>query len=109
MPDRQQSIPAATPREAEAQRILKRVLELVGLLRWFLEEIHFRLPDPPQAEAMGTGEIPESLTFSLRGSLECGLTDYVKPLQKLIQEAITESPGSLFYDWQERQRERGEG
>lgn len=97
-------VPPVTPQEAEARRILKRVLELVSLLRWFLEEVHFRLPDPPDAEAMGTGAIPESLTFALRGAIECSLMDHVAPLEKVLQEAVTETPVTLFLDWQKRQK-----
>jgi len=55
---------------------------------------------------MGTGKIPETLTFSLRGSLECALHDHVEPLDDLLRKAVAETPEALARDWQRRQRER---
>ncbi len=103
MPGLPKSIPPVTHLEEEAQSVLKRMLQLVALLRWFLEQLHFRLPDPLEAEAMGNGVIPESLTFSLRGSIECALHDHVAPLEDLLTRAVQETPESLIRDWQERQ------
>ena len=107
MPDRHKStppVPSVTHLEEEAQSVLKRMLQLVALLRWFLEQVHFRLPDPLEAEAMGNGAMPESLTFSLRGSIECALHDHVEPLESLLTRAVQETPEKLVRDWQERQR-----
>jgi hypothetical protein len=78
------------------------MLDLVSLLQWFLEQAHLMLPDPPDAEAMGNGEIPESLTFSLRGSIECALQDHVEPLDDLIRKAVAETPESLIRYWRKR-------
>ena len=99
-------VPPITNREEEVQSIIRRMLRLVELLQWFLEQAHFMLPDPPDAEAMGTGEIPETLTFSLRGSIECALHDHVEPLDDLLRKATEETPENLMRDWQRRQRER---
>ena len=99
-------VPPITHREEEVQSILRHMLHLVVLLQWFLEQAHLMLPDPPDSEAMGNGEIPESLTFSLRGSLECALHDHVEPLDDLLRKAIAETPEALARDWQRRQRER---
>ena len=52
---------------------------------------------------MGTGEIPETLTFSLRGSIECALHDHVEPLDALLRRAVAETPENLMRDWQKRQ------
>lgn len=108
MPDRSKStpppIPHVTPGEEDAQSDLRRVQELLWFLERFLELAYSRLPDPPDAEAMGTGEIPESLTFSLRGSIECARTDHVDPLHNLLRDAVAETPESLVRDWQQRQR-----
>ena len=110
MPDSPQStpppVPPVTPGEEDAQSDLRRVLELLWFLEFFLELAYSRLPDPPDAEAMGTGDIPESLTFSLRGSIECARTDHVDPLDTLLRAAIAETPASLVRDWQKRQRGR---
>jgi hypothetical protein len=86
------------------QAIQRRRLDLVALLQWFLEQAHFMLPDPPGAEAMGNGEMPETLTFSLRGSIECALQDHVEPLDDLIREAVSETPERLVMAWRRRQK-----
>jgi len=97
-------VPPLTHGEDEAQSFLRRARELVWFLEFFLDHAHDRLPDPPDAEAMGTGVIPESLTFSLRGAIECAMSDYVDPLNDLLREAVDETPESLIRDWQKRQR-----
>ena len=98
-------VPPVTPGEEDAQSDLRRVLELLWFVEHFLELAYDRLPDPPDAEAMGTGEIPQTLTFSLRGTIECARTDHVEPLDDLLREAVAETPGSLFREWRRRQRE----
>ena len=96
-------VPPITHREEEVQSILRHMLRLVNLLQWFLEQAHLMLPDPPDAEAMGNGAIPESLTFSLRGSIECALHDHVEPLEDVLRRAVEETPENLARDWQKRQ------
>jgi hypothetical protein len=102
MPDRRKSIPPPpvppiTHREEEVQSILRHMLHLVVLLQWFLEQAHLMLPDPPDAEAMGNGEIAETLAFSLRGSLECALHDHIEPLDDLLRKAVAETPENLVW------------
>ena len=109
MPDRQKStpppVPPITPAEEDAQSDLRRVLELLWFVEHFLEMAKSRLAYPPDSEAMGTGEIPESLSFSLLGSIECAQTDHVDPLHSLLREATQETPERLMRDWQRRQKE----
>lgn len=79
MPDRENlypPVPAVTSEEVEAQNYLRRVRDLLWFVDWFLLRIHDRLRDPVNAEAMGTGEVPESLAFSLRGAVECARMDH---------------------------------
>jgi hypothetical protein len=73
---------------------------------FFLNHAYLRLTDPPDAEAMGTGEIPESLSFSLRGAIECAQADYVHPLDDLLRKAIAETPEGLVRDWEARQEKK---
>ena len=96
-------VPPVTPGEEDAQSDLRRVLELLWFVEHFLELAYDRLPDPPDAEAMGNGAIPESLTFSLRGSIECALHDHVEPLEDVLRRAVEETPENLARDWQKRQ------
>jgi len=108
MPDLSKSnpppVPPITPGEEDAQSDLRRVLELLWFVEHFLELAYSRLPDPTDAEAMGTGVIPESLTFALRGAIECAQTDHVDPLEDVLRQAVAETPGSLMRDWRRRQR-----
>lgn len=110
MPDRPQStpppIPPVTHAEEEAQSYLRRTLELLWFLEFFLELANSRLQYPPNAEAMGTGEVPESLSFALLGAIECGIADHVNPLHNLLRDAVSETPERLIRDWQKRQRGR---
>lgn len=111
MPARENStlppIPPVTPGEEEAQSHLRRVRELLGFVEFFLETAYDRLPDPPDAEEMGTGKLPQTLTFALRGSIECALHDHIDPLHNLLRDAVSETPIRLVLDWQRRQREGG--
>lgn len=95
-------VPPVTPEEQEAQRFLTRCLELLWFLEYVLEQARAKLTYPENSEAMGTGEVPESLSFSLLGSIECALTDHIDPLDKLLREATTESPERLALVWQRR-------
>jgi hypothetical protein len=70
----------------------------------FLELANARLQYPPDSEAMGTGEVPESLSFALLGAIECGIADHVNPLHNLLRDAVAETPERLARDWQKRQR-----
>ena len=98
--------PTLAQAEAEARDHLRRAHELLWFVGFFLRYAYDRLTDPAEAEAMGTGEIPESLSFSLRGAIECAQGDYVHPLDDLLHRAIAETPESLVRDWQKRQEER---
>ncbi|HVA90663.1 MAG TPA: hypothetical protein VNL71_12575 [Chloroflexota bacterium] len=111
MPDLSKStpppVPPVTPEEQDAQSFLRRVRELLWFIEWFLNRAYDRLPDPPDAEAMGTGDIPESLAFSLRGSIECAQADHVDPLYNLLRDAVEETPERLIRGWQARQKGKG--
>ena len=99
-------VPSLAQSEAEAHDHLRRAHELLWFVAFFLRYAYDRLTDPADAEAMGTGEIPESLSFSLRGAIECAQGDHVHPLDDLLHRAIAETPESLVRDWQKRQEGR---
>ena len=99
-------IPAVTPEEQEALNVLGSLAEVVWLVEWALAEVHSLLIDPPNAEAMGTGEVPESLTFSLRGYIECAQHDHANPLYSQLKDAIAETPAQLVEDWLRRHKGR---
>ncbi len=111
MPDLSKStpkkpFPTLAQSEAEAHDHLRRAHELLWFVDFFLRYAYNRLTDPAEAEAMGTGLIPESMSFSLRGAIECAQGDYVHPLDDLLRKAIAETPESLVRDWEARQEER---
>lgn len=97
-------VPPVTPGEEDAQSDLRRVLELLWFVEHFLELANSRLQYPPDSEAMGTGKVPESLSFALLGAIECGIADHVNPLHNLLRDAVRETPERLIRDWQKRQR-----
>lgn len=99
-------IPAVTPEEQEALNVLGSLAEIVWLIEWALDLVHSKLPDPPNAEEMGTGKVPESLTFSLRGSIECAMHDHVSPLHSTLKDAIHETPAQLVEDWVRRKQRK---
>jgi hypothetical protein len=76
MPDLSPNLPPIPPvtfEEKTAQEHLQRCRGLLEFVGFFLNLAYTGLPDPPDAEAMGTGEVPETLAFSLRGAIECAL------------------------------------
>lgn len=93
-----------TEEEAYALEILKDALDLLKEPRGFLQSAYEVLPDPPDAEEMGEGTIPESLAYSLRGDIECALADHLDPLIELLKRALKETPARLARDWRKRQR-----
>jgi hypothetical protein len=98
-------VPPVTADEEIAQNYLHRIRELLWFVEWFLDHVQDRLPYPQDAvaEDMGSGVIPESLTFSLRGAVECAMHDHVEPLNNLLRKAAKETPARLVRDWQKRQ------
>lgn len=109
MPDLPKSnppVPPVTHPEEEAQSYLRRTQELLWFLEFFLELAKSKLSYPPDSEAMGTGEVPESLSFSLLGSIECAMSDHVDPLHNVLRDAVAETPERLIREWQRRQEGR---
>lgn len=111
MPDRTKSTPLIpappiTPEEADAQGVCRTARSMLETVKAFLEAVYLNLPDPSDAEEMGEGKIPESLTYSLRGDIECALSDHLDPLMKLLKRAARETPARLIRDWQKRQGKR---
>jgi len=95
-------VPPITKSEQRAQSFIGYAFDLATIAMLVLEATHHRLPDPANGDDMGEGTIPESLTYSLRGSIECALHDHLHPVVELLREAIEESPARLARDWQER-------
>jgi hypothetical protein len=96
--------------EAWTQRWIKAILCLFRLLRKRVLSLHAGLPEPRDAEDMGDGRIPESLAFSLRGDLECLLTDHLEPAIRILEGAAQVRQEGLDRAWAIRkQQERVRG
>ncbi len=110
MPSRSKSNPPSIPAKTHAEEVAQSILRWVALGITIgigsLQAAYRGLPEPPDAEAMGEGTIPESLTFSLRGSIECAIADHLYPAQQVLEEAAGESPENLIREWQDRQESR---
>lgn len=109
MPDQSNTIPPVPPvtaAEAEAQRLFLVLLDILRTVKVFLGVVHAQLPDPADAEAMGEGTIPESLSFSLRGTVEVVLEDHIRPAIRSLKKAAKETPESLHRDWLRQSRRR---
>jgi hypothetical protein len=98
--------PNTTPQEAEAQAVLGLVRDLLRTARAFLDRLHAALVDPEDGDDMGEGRRPESLTFALRGSIECAISDHLDPGIRTLEEAVALTPAALVADWQRRQEAR---
>lgn len=69
------------------QFLLQEIGAIVDATKSIVIRLHDSLPDPPEAEDMGEGRIPESLEFSLRGDMECLVADHLDPAVLLLRRA----------------------
>jgi K+-sensing histidine kinase KdpD len=111
MPDRDESTPppkppAPTYDEQKAQRELIRAAGRLAAIRAALWNIHVRLGEGPNEDAIAEGEIPETLAFAIRGAIECVNGDDLDPAIHTLEETARLTPSMLLKEWQERVRER---
>ena len=113
MPDRQkctppseQPYPHGNPDEIAAQRMVRWCLIRLRQIAICLRGVHASLPDPLDAEDMGEGRIPESLSFSIRGTVECVLADDLEPAIASLEEVWRLTPEDLLDAWEAKQAEK---
>jgi hypothetical protein len=94
--------PPKTPDEIAAQRVIRWCAAALRTIVVCLKGAHVSLPDPPNAEDMGERRIPESLSFALRGTLECVIADDLEPALASLDEAAALTPAALHSQWLER-------
>ena len=75
-------------------------------VRLCLEALEENLPYPPNSEEMGEWKDPQSVTFALRGTLECIRVDDLEPAILALEEAGDLTPEELYAEWQRKQAER---
>jgi len=61
--------------EAAAQAELREIVEELDAARARLEDIHARLPVPPEETAMLMGELETDVSTEVRSIIECVLSD----------------------------------
>ena len=101
----------ATLDEVAAQRLIRYAAGKLRMVAMSLRGVRHSLPEvytADEAEAMGENRAPQSLTFSLIGSMECILSDDIEPAIAALDEAGALTPAELFEEWQERQKEQEE-
>lgn len=119
MPDRDQCNPPTSPRippktrdEVVAQRLIRCAAGKLREVAVILRGIKHSLPelyDGETAEAMGERRAPQSLTYSLIGSVEACLMDDIEPAIEALDEAGDITPAELvdeFEEWQAEQAEK---
>jgi hypothetical protein len=105
MPDRPQfiAVPSLTPDEVAAQLVLRWATANLRLVILALRGVAAVLPEPEKAEEMGTGVLPESVSYSTAGTVEVVLHDDLLPALRSLHEASYLTPAVLVRDWQRAQ------
>lgn len=93
--------------EQEARRTLMRAAGRLSAIRAELWELHVELEGPEEVlNAIAEGERPETLAFSMQGTIECVNRDNLDAAIKSLEDAAMLSPGALRYEWEKRQEEQ---
>lgn len=115
MPEQDQCTPSQIPQktrdEVVAQRLIRCAAGKLREVAMVLRGIRHSLPETyaaDEAEAQGEHRSPQSLTYSLIGSMECVLSDDIEPAIVALDEAGNLTPAELFDEWLEKQAEREE-
>lgn len=111
MSDRPQfiSVPSLTPDEIAAQLVIRWCAAQLRIVVLALRGVVAGLPvsqESEETERMGTRVVPESVSFSLVGTLECLLSDDLVPAICALHEAGALTPTALVRDWQRSQGEQ---
>lgn len=81
-----------TEAETAAQESLKEIVGELERLRARLQELHGRLPVPPQEMAMLEGEEDMDVATEVRVVIECVLNDFIGSAIRDLQEAANYRP-----------------
>jgi hypothetical protein len=81
-----------TEAEAAAQAELRGIVGDLDAIRARLEEIHARLPVPPEETAMLMGEKELDVATEIRSVIECVLTDSLRPTIRDLAAAASYRP-----------------
>ena len=110
MPDRKKSIPptrtVVTRQERKAQILLLKAARELSLIRTVLLILHVRLGELPEDDDMHENRMPESVRVSVRGVLECVVSDCLDSAIVSLEKAGTDTPETLAREWRERVAEQ---
>ena len=81
-----------TEAEAAAQAELREIVQELDAVRARLEEMHARLPVPPEETAMLVGEREMDVATEIRSVIECVLTDSIRPAIRDLAAAASYRP-----------------
>ena len=102
------AVPSLTADEIAARIVIDWCTAQLRIVVLALRGVAAGLPEPPedQSEAMGTGKAPESVAYSLAGTVDCIVNDDLLPAIHSLFEAAQLTPAILIRDWQRSQGER---
>lgn len=100
--------PSVTREERKAQVRLLRAAGEIAAVRTRLWSLYVRLGEHPEDDDMAEGRIPDSISFSVRGAIECTAEDHLAPAIQALEKAARDTPSSLAQEWRRRRQERGE-
>jgi hypothetical protein len=81
-----------TAAEAAAQAELRGIVEELDAVRARLEDVHARLPVPPEEAAMLLGEREMDVATEVRSVIECVLNDSLRPAIRDLAAAASYRP-----------------
>ena len=98
---------AITPEEQAAQQALLHHAETLRTVRTGLLALHAGLGEPPDEDQMAEGTRPETVAFSIRGTIECIVSDRLDPAVDSLERVAKETEEELYEEWEERRGRAG--
>lgn len=115
MPDRRKSTPPKPPggtrttvtrQERKAQVLLLKAARELAAIRTVLLILHVRLGELPEDDDMHENREPESVRVSVRGAIECVVSDCLESAIVSLEKAGTDTPETLAREWRDRVAEQ---
>ena len=78
--------------EEAARAELRSIVEDLDGVRGRLEDLHGRLPVPPEEAAMHAGEVEKDFSTEVRSVIECTLNDWLQPSIRDLAAAASYEP-----------------